>query len=196
MSNQRFRGLASAILLAVCWAAATPFASAQAGDRESGELAVLGGVSWGAGTQAAVSGSAGAAFSRYGMALFDFSFMPMGNHTIQPWPAPASVQRSHLYDFAVDFHVRVPIGNRWEPYGIVGTGLLWNSLNQSSTNAQGVSVIRHYDQFNGALHTGGGVRYFVGRNWGVRSEFKVIVSKDVYTRLSLGCFFVLPSDWP
>jgi len=183
-------------ILAVFCAIGLRVASAQAGGLEQGELAVFGGAGMGAGTHGAVGGSAGLAFSRYGMGLFEFSFMPMGNHTIQPWPAPSTVRHSLLYDFAVDFHIRVPVKERWEPYAIAGTGLLWNSLRQDYANPQGVAVVNHYSQFNGALHTGGGVRYFAGRSWGIRPEVKVIVSKQVYTRISMGFFFVTPPDWP
>jgi hypothetical protein len=195
MSN-RLSAFRSAVLLAVICAQGLPFASAQSGERENGELAAFGAVGFGAGTRPAFGGSAGASFSRYGMGLFEFGFMPMGNHTIQPWPAQSTVKRSVLYDFGVDFHLRIPVRDRWEPYAIIGTGLLWNSVSQNSSDLQGAAVVNHYDQFNGALHTGGGVRYFIGKNWGIRPEAKVIVSKDVYTRLSIGLFIVVPTDWP
>ena len=80
-------------ILAVFCAIGLRVASAQAGGLEQGELAVFGGAGMGAGTHGAVGGSAGLAFSRYGMGLFEFSFMPMGNHTIQPWPAPSALPR-------------------------------------------------------------------------------------------------------
>ena len=175
-------------LLAVFCILGPSVGSAQSGDPEHGELAAFGAVATGAGTQPVVGASAGAAFSRYGMGLFEFSFMPLGRNTIQPWPDPATLRSSLLYDFAVEFHVRIPVKDRWEPYAIAGTGLLWNVVKQDAG--------RNFNQFNAALHTGGGVRCFVGKSWGFRPEVKVIVSKAVYTRVSLGVFYVTPPDWP
>ena len=43
---------------------------------------------------------------------------------------------------------------------------------------------------------GGGVRYYVRPNWGIRSECKVTVSSRVFTRVSFGVFYTLPSNWP
>lgn len=196
MSNRKYRWCASGILLAVPWALGLPPASAQSGDRETGEVAAYGSVGFGAGTQPAVGGSAGVAFSRYGMVLIDASFMPLGKYTIQPWPARSTVQRSFLYDFAMDFHIRIPVKDRWEPYAIAGAGVLWNPLKQNSVDSSGVAVINSYSQCNGAFHTGAGLRYFIGKNWGIRPEVKVIVSKATYTRISMGFFYVTPPDWP
>jgi hypothetical protein len=122
--------------------------------------------------------------------------MPLGNRTIQSWPDRAFVNRSYLIDFGVDFHVRIPVGKHWAPYGIAGTGLLWNLVRADLVNAKGLTVVRHFDQFNGALHTGGGLRYYVNQNWGIRPEVKVIVSKHVYTMIAVGIFYVTPTNWP
>jgi hypothetical protein len=182
-------------VLAGVWWIAPPDAFAQS-ETDVGEVAALGGGSLGTGANPVVMGSAGIAFSRYGMALFDLSFMPLGQHTIQPWPARSTVTRSYLYDFGVDFHVRVPVGERWAPYGIVGTGLLWNIIHQDTVDSYGLALGKRFYQFNGALHTGGGVRYYVRKGWGIRSEVRVVVSKEVYTQLLAGIFYVTPSTWP
>jgi hypothetical protein len=171
-------------------------ASAQSGETETGEVTAFGGVGFGAGTQPVGGGSAGVSFSRYGMALIEASFMPMGKYTIQPWPAQSAVQRSFLYDFALDFHVRIPVKARWEPYAILGSSVLWNQLSASGENRRGDAVVNHYNQVNASFNTGAGVRYFVGKNWGLRPEVKVIISKQIYTRVSMGIFYVTPPDWP
>jgi len=190
MSQGRFAWRAT-MIMAVAIAA-----HAQSGDPDPGELAVLGGGTFGAGTHGAVAGSAGLAISRYGMGMFNFTFMPIGNHTIQPWPDRSTVDRSFVYDFGVDFHIRIPIRHRWAPYAIVGGGLLWDTVRQNTVNFRDTPVVRHYDQFNGALHTGGGVRYYVGESWGIRPEVKVIVSKQIYTQVMMGFFYVTPAGWP
>ncbi len=188
-------GGAGILLVAAC--TSLPFcAFAQAGEVDLGELSVrtgvaFGGGSGGIGTQPVVGAGSGVALSRYAIGLFDFSYLPLGNHTIQGWPDRASVLSSHLMDFGVDFHIRVPVREKWAPYAIVGGGLLWNLVQQ-----QMATSTRGYNQFNGALHTGGGVRYYVKENWGIRSEMRVIVTKQVYNSLSFGIFYIVPSNWP
>ena len=180
---------------ALCWLAPAA-AFAQSGETEVGEVSALGGGMFGAGSHPAVTGSAGTAISRYGMILLNVSFMPLGQHTIQNWPEPSTVNRSFLYDFGLDVHIRIPVKERWAPYGIAGAGLLWNTVRQNSVDSQGMAVMHHYSQVNGALHTGAGLRYYIGNNWGIRPEVKVIVSKQTYTQLLLGIFYVTPPNWP
>jgi hypothetical protein len=167
-------------------------------ENNPGEIAGMGGIAFGggSGTQAAATGSAGVAFSRYGMALVDTLFMPLGSRTIQNWPDRATVNRSYLLDFGLDFHIRFHPDGRWSPYAIAGTGLLWNLIRQDTFIHNDVPLVRHFNQFNGALHTGGGMRYYIGENWGIRPEFKVIVSKHTYTLMSVGVFYVTPPNWP
>ena len=201
MLQSRSAWSATTILLAAAWTFAPSRAFAQFGGSDHGELSARGGIAFGGGSggigaQPLVAGSAGAAFSRYAMVLLDTSYMPLGQHTIQGWPARETVDRSHLLDFAIDFHIRIPIKERMAPYAIVGAGLLWNMVRQNTSGAAGIPVTNHYDQFNGALHTGGGLRYYVGENWGFRPEVKVMVSKQVYTCVSFGVFYVVPAFWP
>ena len=95
----------------------------------------------------------------------------------------------HLWDFDFSLHIRVPVRERWEPYGIAGVGFLWNHVNQNGLGPQNNNVIYHLDQFNGSFVTGGGLRYYLGENWGVRPQLKVIVSTRIYTQLSIGLFY-------
>jgi Outer membrane protein beta-barrel domain len=193
------KSVSAATGIVVCmWMAGTPGAFAQSGEDNIGEVAGLGGAAFGgaSGTQPTVTGGAGVAFSRYGMALVETTFMPLGNHTIQNWPDRATVTRSDLLDFGVDFHIRIPVKRRLAPYAIAGTGLLWNLVRADTFNRAGVLVVRHFDEFNGALHTGAGLRYYIRENWGIRPEVKVIVSKQVYTLVSFGIFYVTPTNWP
>jgi hypothetical protein len=169
---------------------------AQAGDYDVGEVAGLGGGVFGGGTHGSATGSAGVAFSRHGMVLVDTSYIPMGSRTLQGWPDRSTVARSYTIDFGLDFHIRFPIKRRWEPYGIVGTGVLWNLVRQNTFDKRGVPLVRHFDQWNGAGHTGGGLRYYIGDHWGIRPECRVIVSTHVYTQLMFGIFYVTPPDWP
>ncbi len=172
---------------------------AQSAEIDPGELALRGGIAFGPpgmGSRAFVGGSTGLAISRYGMGLLDVSYLPLGQHTIQGWPDRASVTGSYMLDFGLDLHVRIPVKERLAPYAIIGAGLLWNAVHQQTNGPAGSVVKRGYDQWNGALHTGGGLRYYMGEKWGIRPEIKVIVSKQVYTSMSVGIFYVVPSNWP
>jgi len=198
MFTYQFRWRAPEIVLSTALAFLPAVASAQRPEGDSGEISAIGGIAGGSGlgVQPTVAGSAGYAFSKWGMALFDTSFIPMGNHTIQSWPAPADVRRSWTLDFGMDIHIRIPVKARWEPYGIAGAGCLWNSLRANAVDLNGLAVERHFSQVNGALHTGGGFRYYVRESWGIRSEVKVIVSKQIYTQMLMGVFYVTPPNWP
>jgi hypothetical protein len=194
MSLKKFLCNATAIIV-VALGAASPNASAQAGDVDVGEFSGFGGGFFGAGAHGTVGGSAGIAFSRYAMAFIDTTYMPLGQNTIQPWPAKSTVSQSHLYDFAVDFHFRVPVKERWAPYAIMGAPLLLNSLRQDTVDARGNPVTYNYKQLNGGFHTGAGLRYYVGNNWGIRPEVKVIVSRQTYVLFTIGVFWVTPASW-
>jgi len=197
MSDTRFAWAAS-ILIIVAWGFDASGAHAQSGEADIGEVAGSAGVASGGGigAQAFVSGGVGLAFSRYGMGLIETSFLPLGQQTIQPWPAPFTVNHSYLLDFAFNIHIRIPVKHRWAPYAIVGTGLLWDLVQQRTTDSTGVTTVRGYNQFNGVLNTGGGLRYYFGQKWGIRPEVKVLVSKQVYTCVSVGVFYVIPANWP
>jgi len=175
---------------------ALPGAFAQSGETDVGEMSVSGGFLTGAGTQGSLTGGSGIALSRYGMLLFDTTFLPLGHNSIQFWPAPSTVKTSYAFDFAMDVHVRIPVKEHWEPYAILGTGLIWNVVHQQAVDPRGIAVTSRWDQFNGAFHTGGGLRYFLGSNWGVRPEVKVIISKQTYTCVSFGIFYQVPPGWP
>jgi hypothetical protein len=168
----------------------------QSADTEVGEVAAFGGGTFGIGTHPAVGGSTGLAFSRYSIALIETAFSPLGANSSRPAPAGGPIDTSRLYDFNLAMHIRVPVRDRWAPYAILGGGLLWNTLDQRVTGPLGAPAVRHLDYFDFAFHTGAGLRYYVSDKWGVRPEFKVIVSKQTYTRLSVGIFYVLPESWP
>jgi hypothetical protein len=192
----RNSALLRTVLVVVC--ASFPISlCAQPDETEGGEVSAFTGGILGLGSHPTFGGSAGGVISKYALALFEGSYTPLGQSTIQPWPARSTVARSHLTDFNVSFHIRIPIKHsRWSPYGIAGVGLLWDALRQETVDPHGIAVSYHWNQFNAGFHTGGGVRYFIGENWGIRPEFKVIISKETYTRASIGIFYVVPSTWP
>lgn len=196
MKHQRLWGQAGVLALALI--AAPTGALGQVGQDDIGEVGAFVGGTFGAGAHVAGGGSAGVAVSHHGMLVFETWFTPLGSHTIQPWPERSLVQRSRLWDFSLDAHIRIPVKKRWEPYAIVGSGLLWNQIRTQTVNANGITVIQGFSQFDGVFHTGGGVRYFIGRNWGIRPEIKAIITQHTFTRISIGVFYVTSAEpeWP
>ena len=201
MSNPVFgltavsRRLGPALLAIIC-GLAPAILGAQPNEDDTGEVAAFVGGITGIGSHPSYGGSVGEYISRHALILFEGSYTPLGHDTIQPWPAKSSVERSHLTDFNFSVHVPIIVRKRWSPYGIAGVSLLWNALRQGSAGPNGVAVTRHFDQFNAAFETGGGLRYYIAENWGIRPELTVVVNKQTYTRLSMGIFYVVPSNWP
>ena len=113
------QGRRSALLrtLIVAGCASLPISVwAQPDETEGGEVSAFSGGIFGLGSHPTFGGSAGGVISKYALALFEGSYTPLGRYTIQPWPAGSTVARSHLTDFNVSFHIRVPIKHsRWSP---------------------------------------------------------------------------------
>jgi opacity protein-like surface antigen len=142
-----------------------------------------------------VGGTAGLAFSRYAIGYAETAFSPLGSNTVRPAPAGGPIDSSRLYDLNLGVHIRVPVRPRWAPYVILGGGVVWNAFNQSLAGPQGTATARHISNYDFGFHTGGGVRYYIRDNWGIRPEFEVVVSKQTYTRFSVGVFYTLPDTW-
>ena len=189
MSNEMSRWWTWVVLLLALYIVAPPIVSAQAGSPDTGELAVFGGGTFGMGSHPAVGGSAGKAFSRYAMMVIDAAYQPLGQNALQSSISPSTVRDSHLWDFDFNIHIRVPVNDRWEPYGIAGVGFLWNHASQNLAAPEGNTLAHNLDHFSGSFVTGGGLRYYVRENWGIQPEVKVIVSTRVFTRVSVGVFY-------
>ena len=172
---------------------ASPSTLAAQTSGEEGEVSVMGGGWLGMESHPFIQAGDGLSFSKHGMALVEASYTPLGGNIIWPRAAIRTPQSSYLLDFGLNFHIRFPIGEHSAPYGLFGGGLLFNSY-RAITSSEG-ALIGIYD-FKGAFYTGGGIRYYVRSNWGIRSECKVTVSSRVFTRVSIGVFYNLPSDWP
>jgi opacity protein-like surface antigen len=173
--------------------AVVPGLRAQMSAVEDGEVSGYGGGTFGAGTHALVGAGTGLAYSRHGMVFLEGSYSPMGHDILWRRHDVQSPQESHLFDVMVSGHIRFPIRDRWAPYVLLGTGLVYNAF-RAYSGPQGALI--HFDDFKMAFQTGGGVRYYVGESWGIRPEFKVVVSSRTYTRMAVGVFYVLPSNWP
>jgi hypothetical protein len=183
-------------ILLVCWMVISPALMGAELYDEEGEVTAFGGGTFGlGGAHAAVGASSGTALSRWAIAVVEAAFSPLGDETLRRRTGPPA-EGSRLFDFNFSFHVQAPVRRRWAPYGIVGGGVLFDAFRAvpipASPDEQGqpqTSVAVAVNEFNFGFHTGGGVRYYIGDDWGIRPEFKVIVSNRTYTRFTIGFFY-------
>lgn len=174
-------------------AAGGSLAFGQSDATDVGEVASFGGGSFGNGSHPVVGGSAGVSLSRYGLALVEAAYMPMGKDTLRRQTNIRDVQDSRLFDFNLSFHVRIPVRDRWAPYGILGAGFIFQPF-RAAVGPEG--AVLSIEDLKFAFHTGAGFRYYIREDWGIRPEFKVIVSTRTFTRMSIGVFYTLPPNWP
>ena len=186
------------LLIIACWMVVSPALMGAELYDEEGEVSAFGGGAFGlGGTHAAVGASSGTALSRWALAVVEAAFSPLGDQTLRRRTGPR-VEESRLFDLNFSVHIQAPVRRRWAPYGIVGGGVLFDSFRAVPVAAPPdenglpqTSVALAVNEFNFGFHTGGGVRYYIGEDWGIRPEFKVIVSNRTYTRFTIGFFYKL-----
>jgi hypothetical protein len=171
---------------------------AQSGETDVGEISGYTGATFGGtGTHATVGASSGLSLSRYCIGLVDVSYMPLGSDILPRYQDKANIRYSRLYDFNFSGHIRVPLRERWEPYGIVGTGGLYSTFQLGSISGPGAAVIyksRSTGSF--AFETGAGTRYYVAHTWGVRAEWRCTISTRTFNRLVFGMFYQFDGQSP
>jgi opacity protein-like surface antigen len=162
---------------------------AQEGSPNAAEFSAYAGVSTGnAGPRFAIGGSAGGSVYRYLIILLESGFSPLGNYTLAYHDGLVS-RSSGLYDFDLAFQVRVPIKPRWEPYGIAAPALLYNRFQREVIHPDGVITwASGRSDVKFGFETGGGLRYYLHEDWGVRAEYRFIISTHDYSRFMLGVF--------
>jgi opacity protein-like surface antigen len=171
---------------------------AQYGETDVGEISGYTGVTFGGvGAHSTVGASSGLSLSRYCIGLVDVSYMPLGSDILPRYQSQANIRHSRLYDFNLSGHIRVPLRERWEPYGIVGAGGLYSTFQLGSISGPSAAVTyksRSTGSF--AFETGGGARYYVARTWGVRAEWRCTVSTRTFNRIVTGVFYQFDGQSP
>jgi hypothetical protein len=166
---------------------------AQSSETDTGEVAgFLGGAFGSIGSHGTVGASVGTATNRFLIPQFEVSYIPLGTDALQAPGPGVTFRNSRLYDFNGGVHIRVPLRDNLAPYLAIGGGLLYSTFESVTTDASGNSIVTGRDNKNFAFHIGGGVRYYLTSNIGVRPEFKVYVSDRNFTRLSVGIFYQFP----
>jgi Outer membrane protein beta-barrel domain len=165
----------------------------QSAEEDVGEVDGFAGGALGAGSRGVVGAGAGVALSRHGVAVLEGMYMPLGREILWRRSDIQRPQDSYLLNLGLSFQIRFPVGDRWAPYGIIGSGLLYNAYRAPAGTAGRLTDMQ---DFKGEFHTGAGLRYYVGDKWGIRPEVRVIISSRTFTAVSVGVFYVLPSNWP
>jgi hypothetical protein len=165
----------------------------QSGESGVGEVGAYGGGGFGGGAHALVGGSSGVAFSKHALALVEVSYTHLGDDILWRRHDVQQPKDSSLFDFMVGTHIRIPIGEKWAPYGILGGGLAFNTYKAYVGPQRALGGV---DDFKMAFQTGGGVRYYIREGWGIRPEVKMVVSTRTYMRVSIGVFYTVGSNWP
>jgi hypothetical protein len=120
--------------------------------------------------------------------------MPLNIDTLSS-PSITAYRSSGLYDFNLCTNIRIPLRRRWAPYGILGIGLLYNVYQAALLSPTGVAFVNR-SKTNFEFSTGGGLRYYIGDNWGIRPEVRIFISGRNFTRISGGVFYDIDADWP
>ena len=179
--------------LAFCLVAVALFANpalAQS-DEVGGEISGYGGVFGGG--HGFVGASSGVAFSKYALGLLDVSYARLGTETMRAYTPEQRVEGSNFYDINACAHIRFPINRKLAPYAIIGPSVVWNGYHYGALGPNGARVVISKDDVNFGFHTGGGVRYHVNQNWGVRPEVRVVITNQTFVTFSIGVFFNVDS---
>jgi opacity protein-like surface antigen len=163
---------------------------AQWGATDAGEVSAYTGIAFGAtGARPTVGGSSGISASRYAIALIETSYIPLGHRTLAYHPG-VFASSSGLFDFNFVVNVRVPVKERWEPYGILGPAVLYNLYRADIVQPNGTVVRRSgLSDWKFGWETGAGLRYYVRETWGVRGEYRYTISTRNFSRVQAGIFY-------
>jgi opacity protein-like surface antigen len=160
-----------------------------------GEVTAYAGPAFGAlGTNGSVGAASGVEISKYALALIDTSYVQLGNHTLVNYPGLTAVSR--LYDFNFTLHVQIPIKHRWSPYAVLSPALLFNTYQVQRLFSDGTVHIYDRDDAKFGFHTGGGLRWFVRENWGIKGEYRYTISTQNFSQVLGGVFYRFDGPWP
>jgi hypothetical protein len=145
------------------------------------------------GSHPVVGGTTGIV-TKYAVALLDTSFLPLGSRTIRH--QTAATASSQLFDFNFTVQIQVPVNHRVTPYGVFGPALLYNRYQIQTVRPLGTVAFVGQDDVKFGFETGGGLRYYVQENWGVRAEYRYTISSQNFGRVIAGVFYQFSAPWP
>jgi hypothetical protein len=167
----------------------TSFAYAQ--EIEKGQLEATGQIGFvsGIGTHAAVGASVAGGLSDRFLVSGEFLYIPLGSSTVTILGNTTSVSaRAYNVDGGVQFLFQ-KYGSI-VPYAGAGLGLLHSSASVSSTfSFQGFNFSTGGSSNDFYANFGGGVRYFVTPQWGIRPELTIFAGSNTFVRIGAGVFY-------
>jgi opacity protein-like surface antigen len=184
-----------AVRLAVAWlACGAAIVFAQPGEEGVGEVSAYTGFAMGAlGSHPVVGGTTGLVAFKYAIGLVDTSFMPLGSRTLVHYPA--ATRNSQFFDINFTVDIQVPVNHRVLPYGLFGPALLFNRYQIQTIQPLGSVSFVGQDDVKFGFQTGGGLRYFVRDNWGVRAEYRYTISSQNFGTIGTGVFYQFSTPW-
>jgi hypothetical protein len=161
---------------------------AQEGEADVGEADISTGLAFGAtGTNVAVAGAMGISIDRYLVVMMEGGYIPMGNKTLVIYPGVVA-HSSGLYDFNCAFQIRVPLRSKWEPYGILAPALIYNHYQRQVIHPDGRTYYFGASDVKFGFETGGGVRYYLRKDWGFKGEYRDTISTRNFSSILAGVF--------
>jgi opacity protein-like surface antigen len=160
-------------------------------DMTQGQIEATGQIGFvsGIGTHAAVGGSVGAALNERVVVFGEFLYIPLGSSNVTVLGVNRNVSaRAFNLDFGLQYQFR-KYGSM-VPYAGVGLGLLHSSASISNSfSFQGLNFSTGGSSNDFYANLGGGVRYYVTEQWGVRPEFTIFAGPNTFVRIGAGVFY-------
>jgi outer membrane protein with beta-barrel domain len=160
-------------------------------DMQKGQIEATGQIGFvsGIGTHGAFGGSVGGAVNEHVLVYGEFLYIPLGSSTVSVLGVNRSVSaRAFNFDGGLQYQFR-KYGSM-VPYAGVGLGLLHSTADISNNfTFQGLNFSTGGSSNDFYVNLGGGVRYYVNEQWGVRPEFTIFAGPNTFVRIGAGVFY-------
>src|SRR5215831_4924748 len=160
-------------------------------DMQKGQIEATGQIGFvsGIGTHGAFGGSVGAALNERVLVFGEFLYIPLGSSTVTILGVNRSVSaRAYNFDGGLQYQFR-KYGSM-VPYAGVGLGLLHSAASISNSfSFQGLNFSTGGSSNDFYANLGGGVRYYVTEQWGVRPESTIFAGPNSFVRIGAGVFY-------
>ena len=158
---------------------------------EQGQIEATGQIGFvsGIGTHGAFGGSGGVALNERVFAFGEFLYIPLGSSTVTILGDNRSVS-AHALNLDGGLQYQFRKYGSMVPYAGVGLGLLHSSASISNSfSFQGLNFSTGGSSNDFYANLGGGVRYYVTEQWGVRPEFTIFAGPNSFVRVGVGVFY-------
>jgi hypothetical protein len=160
-------------------------------DMHQGQIEATGQVGFvsGIGTHGTFGGSVGGALNERVLVFGEFLYIPLGSSTVNVLGVNRNVSaRGFNFDGGLQYQFR-KYGSM-VPYAGVGLGLLHSSASISNSfSFQGLNFSTGGSSNDFYANLGGGVRYYVTEQWGIRPEFTIFAGPNTFVRIGAGFFY-------